>query len=199
MSTHHAGRPWRQMAGHLGVPGAAAVGLGLLLTWGWLVWLPSVHDELAQARDQAATLRQQLQEGADRRKNPAPGEPSLGADALWQDLWASLPMAAEATQQQARLLAAAASRGVAIQSVQYRGAALKGIPAMWRQQVNLPVEAPYPAVRAWLGWILQQPGMSLDALDIVRTDPMSDVVKARVQVSCWWRLDLADANSAGTP
>lgn len=198
MSARQAASPWRQTAGRLGVPGLAGVSLGLLVGWGWLVWLPSAQAELTQAQDRAAMLRRQLQAGADPRTTAMPGGTEQAADALWPGLWASLPPAADATQRQGRLLDAAASRGLMIQTVQYRGAALKGLPAVWRQQVSLPVEAPYPAVRAWLGWILQQPALSLDAVDIARSDPMSEVVKARVQVSFWWRMDLPTAAATTT-
>ncbi|RZL11475.1 MAG: hypothetical protein EOP40_02465 [Rubrivivax sp.] len=182
---------WRRMAASLGMPGLMGLSLGLAVAWGWLVWWPGLQSELADAQDEAIHLRQQLVAGAGRPGTSASTDPHEGAEATWQALWAGLPRADEATSRQGGVLAAAASQGISIQTVQYRGALPKALPGLWRQQMSLPLEAPYPALRAWLGWLLQQPAISVDAVDIARTDPMSDAVKARVQVSLWWRTEAS--------
>lgn len=181
---------WREGGQRLlrsaGVPGLVALGLGLAVAWGWGIWLPALQAELVDAQDQVAQLRQRLKAGVDPARH-ADVHQADGAEATWQALWASLPTAADAMHRQGALLSAATSQGLSIESVQYRGSATQALPGLWRQQVSLPLEAPYPAIRAWLGWVLQQPALSVDALDIARTDPMSEAVKARVQLSLWWR------------
>lgn len=195
MSAMQSAVRWRRVAHSLGVPGLMGVGLGLAVAWGWLVWLPGVQSGLADARDEATHLRQQLSAEAGRPGGLAATDPREEAEAAWQALWASLPGADEATGRQGGLLAAAAAQGITIQTVQYRGATPKALPGLWRQQMSLPLQAPYPALRAWLGWILQQPAISVDAVDIARTDPMSDAVQARVQLSLWWRTEASSTRA----
>jgi hypothetical protein len=178
-----------------GLPGMLALALGLAALCGWLVWLPQQHAELAEQQDRIAHLRSQL--AAATRPTPASLLPAPGAakgptaqdlQPTWDRLWGSLPDAVDATRLQSDLLAMAGERGVAVQTVQYRGAPLKGQPRLWRQQISLPVETSYPALREWLQWMLQQPAISVDGLDVSRTDVMGDRLKARVQVSLWWRM-----------
>ncbi len=83
-------------------------------------------------------------------------------------------------------MASARERGLALTTVQFNGAA-QGTTGLWRQRLVLPVEGRYADVRSWLGQLLGEPALSLDALDIQRTDVMSDTVKAKVSVSLWWR------------
>ena len=70
-------------------------------------------------------------------------------------------------------------------------AAEHGAPAapstLWREQLQMPVQTTYTNLRAWLQSLQQQPALSIDALDIERTDPMSEQVKAQISVSLWWR------------
>lgn len=189
--THRA--RWRRLASLFGVPGLMGLTLGAVALWGWLAWLPQVQVDLADQQDQVAHLRQQLTSAGQASvslgsaQGMAPGLSAEEADDLWRRLWASLPDATSAVALQGDLLAAAASSGAAVQAVQYRGAAMKGLPGLWRQQLVIPMELPYPALRTWLGWLLQQPAVSVDAVDIARSDPMGEVVRARVQISVWWR------------
>ena len=153
---------------------------------------PALDEDEAQALH----LRGQLQSGAaaltsakaDVRSAPVLDEltPALLRD-TWGRTWASLPPKVDAVARQGVVLSQAGTLGVTVPTVQYRGGALASLPSVWRQQMILPVEASYPALRAWLGTVLQDKAISLDALDVVRADPMSDQVKARVALSVWWR------------
>ena len=182
----------RQMASRLGVPGA----LGLVLVLGsagtWWTSAPARRAELDALQDQVTQLRQQLQAGASSAgsgQKVARAVPlAVQAQAAWQALWRALPSQAQAAGMQTDVMNLARAQGLSIQSVQYGGGGLKALPGVWRQQMSLPVEAPYPVLRAWLAQLQRQPALSIDALDISRADPMSEQVKAKVSLSLWWRL-----------
>lgn len=198
----------QRLAGMLGVPGFIGLALCLTAALAWGVWLPQAQAELDQQQEQIELLRSQLKAATAaqaRATDPAgrqdrkavdaveadqadgPDEAAAQARAAWQHLWAALPDKAQADRTQVALLDAARMRGMQTSSVQFKGEVLKGLPVVWRQQINLPVEAPYPALRAWLAYLQAQPALSIDAIDVGRSEVMSDVVKARVQVSLWRR------------
>lgn len=180
----------------LGWPGL--VGLLMLGIAAWASWqvMPAMQAELDESEAQALHLRGQLQSAAKAlaasrepvSRIPVIDEltPALLRD-TWGRTWASLPPKADAVARQGAVLSQAGTLGVTVPTVQYRGGALVSLPSVWRQQMVLPVEASYPALRAWLGAVLQDKAISLDALDVVRADPMSDQIKARVALSVWWR------------
>lgn len=183
--------------GQLGWPGLT--GLLMLAVTAWGVWqvLPASQASLEDDEAQVVHLRRQLlvlSQAAEARQRPQQARlpvedettPALVRD-TWARAWAALPTRADAVARQGAVLAQAGTLGVVVPTVQYRGAALNTLPSVWRQQMVLPVEAPYPALRSWLGAVLQDRAVSLDALDVVRTDPMGDQVKARVALSVWWR------------
>jgi hypothetical protein len=180
----------------LGWPGL--VGLLMLGIAAWAAWqvMPAMRADLDESEVQALHLRGHLLAGAKAlavskasvSSAPVIDEltPALLRD-TWGRTWASLPPKADAVARQGVVLSQASTLGVTVPTVQYRGGALTSLPSVWRQQMVLPVEASYPALRAWLGAVLQDKAISLDALDVVRSDPMSDQVKARVALSVWWR------------
>ena len=95
---------------------------------------------------------------------------------------------------QNEVLSAAADRGLAVSAVQYRGTpeawslpAVQEGQVLWRQRLAMPVEGRYPALHAWLAHLLAQRALALDALQIERQEPGSDRVKARVEISLYWR------------
>lgn len=184
-------RRWQGPAARMGWPGLLGACLGVLAVWGWTVWLPEMEAELAEQQAQITHLRAQLTQAAVRE--PDGDQPLVVSvsrpEPLWQSLWSRLPAAKQSQGLQQDLLAAASRHGLAMSAVQFRGAPVPGVPRLWRQQLTVPVEASYPALRGWLGWVLQQPAMSLDQLDIARSDVMSDRVQAKVSVSVWWRTD----------
>src|SRR3990167_9518114 len=94
---------------------------------------------------------------------------------------------------QVDVLESAQRAGMSMGAVEFSGDVLKNMPSVWRQKVILPVQAPYPVLRAWLFKLLQYPTLSIDALDISRTDVRSDVVKARVVISLWWRHPMGES------
>ena len=184
----------RAVSRRMGLPGWLGLGLCAISLWAVLDWLPLEREALAEQQEQVAHTRRQLQSQTptapgDRVAGDAAGEAAALAEAgqAWARVWGGLPARARATELQAAVLASARQHGVAVASVQYSGAPARGLPSLWRQQLVLPVEAGYPALRAWLGVLLSEPALSLDALEISRADPMADAVKARVAVSLWWR------------
>lgn len=187
---------WLARLGWPGLTGLLMLGIALLGHW---QVMPEMQAALDEDEAQALHLRGQLQSGAAAlmsakasvRSAPVADEltPALLRD-TWGRTWASLPPRAEAVARQGAVLTQASTLGVVVPTVQYRGGALPSLPSVWRQQMVLPVEASYPALRAWLGAVLQDKAISLDALDVVRSDPMNDQVKARVALSVWWREDV---------
>ena len=186
----------------LGWPGLVGLLMGAAGAWGgWQVlpaWRASVDEDEAQVVHLRRQLQRQVPQGNEASAarvsaEPNPPKPDEITPALvrdtWSRTWAALPKRADAVARQATVLALAGERGVAVPTVQYRGGALSTLPSVWRQQMVLPVEAPYPALRAWLGAVLQDRAVSLDALEVVRADPMGEQVKARVALSVWWRQE----------
>lgn len=183
--------------GQLGWPGLT--GLLMLAVTAWGAWqvLPASQASLEDDEAQIVHLRRQLlalSQAAEARQRPQQARQPVADEATpalvrdtWARTWAALPTRADAVARQGAVLAQAGTLGVVVPTVQYRGAVLNTLPSVWRQQMVLPVEAPYPALRSWLGAVLQDRAVSLDALDVVRTDPMGDQVKARVALSVWWR------------
>ena len=186
----------------LGWPGLVGLLMGAAGTWGAWQVLPAWRASVDEDEAQVTHLRRQLQRqalpsaGADAARAGAepkvtkPDEitPALVRD-TWSRTWAALPTRFDAVARQGAVLSLAGERGVAVPTVQYRGGPLNALPSVWRQQMVLPVEAPYPALRAWLGAVLQDRAISLDALEVVRADPMGEQVKARIALSVWWRQE----------
>jgi hypothetical protein len=167
----------------LGLPGL--LGLALLGGAAWVhwAWLPRQQAQADALASKARQLRHELLADADK----GPAKPVLTPDAAWQAVWQSLPVSAQRTALQSDVLASAKVRGLSLAAVQFKGAP-EGPAGLWRQRLVVPVEGPYTEVHGWVGQLLSQPALSLDALDIQRGDAMSDHVKARVSVSLWWRM-----------
>lgn len=193
---------WRRVSGQLGMPGCLGLCIALGACLAWWGWLPEAQAQWDDQKAQLSLLRLRLQAGTHATgagvssTSPAgrPAQVLVEGQQTWQALWQTLPTQAGGADLQVEILALARAQGVQAQSVQYKGAAFKGLPSVWRQQISLPVEAPYPALRAWLAQMQGRPAISIDALEIGRADPMSDQVKARVALSVWWRvLDAPEA------
>ena len=58
---------------------------------------------------------------------------------------------------------------------------------LWRQRMVMPVSGTYPAMKAWMAQLIQEPALSIDELSLQRSDAASDQLQARVAVSLWWR------------
>ncbi|RZI84068.1 MAG: hypothetical protein EOP38_10335 [Rubrivivax sp.] len=166
----------------LGLPGL--VGLLMLggAAWTEWSWLPS---QRMQADVLASKARQLRHEMLVAHEAGAKGQ-VLTPDAAWQALRQSLPDSTQRTALQTEVLASARAQGLTLAAVQFKGGP-EGPAGLWRQRMVMPVEGKYAGVRAWVGQMLSQPALSLDALDIQRSDVMGDKVKARVSVSLWWR------------
>jgi hypothetical protein len=169
-----------QLLKRLGLPGL----LGIVLLGGaaWVnwSWLPQQQAQADALASKARQLRHDLLAGAAR---PAR---ATTPDAAWQSLRQSLPVFTQRTQLQSEILASARRLDLSLKAVQFKGG-LEGATGLWRQRLVMPVEGRYVDVRAWVGQLLSQHALSLDALDIQHSDVMSDTVKARVSVSLWWR------------
>ncbi|MDE2401305.1 MAG: hypothetical protein KGL90_06540 [Burkholderiales bacterium] len=174
----------RQLLQRLGLPGLLGLIMMALAAWTHIGWLPTQQAEADAVASQARRLRHELL-GANAAAR-SPQDKAMTPETAWPTLWQALPTAAQRTRLQADVLDRARTLGLNVTAVQYRGGA-DGVPHLWRQRMVMPVEGPYPVVRAWLAQLLSEPSLSLDALDIQRPDVMSDSVKARVSVSLWWR------------
>jgi hypothetical protein len=183
---------WATGLAMLGLPGW--LGVALLAAAAWCYWgeAPVAQQALLAQQDDTARLREQLTRASASPDDQRPADAqALSPEAAWQVLWQRLPQAEAGVRMQAALLASARQHGVQLGTVQFQGDVLPGMPGVWRQRMTLPVQAPYPALRAWINQVLQASAggatVSLDALAVNRTDVMSDVVKARVVWSLWWR------------
>lgn len=169
----------------LGLPGLLGLAMLAASAWGHWVWLP---EQQAQADMQASRARQLRHELlATNAKEKGAEAPVLTPDAAWQSLWTRLPEADQRAALQSQVLTSARDRGLKLAAVQFKGGP-EGPPGLWRQRLTMPVEGRYADIRAWLSLLLGEPALSLDALDLQRTDVMGDLVKARVSVSLWWRM-----------
>ncbi len=181
----------------LGWPGVIGAALLFACAWFTQLELPRRHEALAQAESDVRRLRH----GLIARATPGSAVASE-ADRLnepskaWASLWSSLSDEGQRMARQARVLDSAAQVGVPLQSVQWQGEAVKWLaPAgadsttsgLWRQRMTMPVQAPYPALRTWLDRLQREPGLTVDAIDIQRSDVQSDQVRAQVSLSLWWR------------
>lgn len=192
---------WLRQLGWPGVIGALA-----LLAAAWFIGLalPQQQALLDQTESDARRLRHGLklkaeaqrlaQEAASRATERGLVDQNADTRALWSGLWRDLPDASQSLSLQRAVLQSAQDAGVSLAGVQWRGEDASWIDAahpqtLWRQRLVMPVQTSYPALRTWLSLLLRQPSLSLDSLDIVRVDPMSDEVKAQVTVSLWWRQD----------
>ncbi|RZL00972.1 MAG: hypothetical protein EOP36_13435 [Rubrivivax sp.] len=180
---------WSTLHKRLGLPGW--IGLVLLAGAAWLhwSWLPTRATQADTLASQARRVRHELL--AD-QTTQAKAQPDLTPEAAWQALQQGLPSFEQRTALQETVLSSALTSGLSLSAVQFNGTA-PGMPGLWRQRLTLPVEGRYDDVRGWLAKLLAQPALSLDALDIQRSDVMSDAVKARISVSLWWRT------TGGTP
>ena len=192
--THQA----RYLAGQLGVPGWVGLVLCIGAAAAWSGLLPQARSEVDDQKQRAMLLREQLGRGSTVAQGASSPELPVAkrAQDAWAHWWRALPDREQGMRMQADVLAAAKAHGVLTQSVQFQGAPMKALPMVWRQQMSLPAEGSYPALRAWLAQLNSQKALSIDSLDINRADPMSDQVKARVTVSLWWRVP---ALPGGTP
>lgn len=199
--------PWLHAARRCGLAGL--MGLALLggAAWAHWAWLPAQRAEVDQLASQVRRTRHELLAASappsspqDALKQPAVGSPQQA----WQGLWQSLPTSDERVALQAQVLDKAKAHGLGISAVQYQGSrqtwAAQAQTVLWRQRMVMPVEGGHAAVHAWLADLLKEPSLSIDSVELQRSDVMSDQVKARVSVSLWWRrLDKPAAQAQGSP
>lgn len=188
----------------LGWPGLCGLALLALAAWVHHAWVPAQTEAVAQTESQARRLRHALRERAEaqaaaqRAATEAAAQaridPQAGPRELWSLLWQALPEADARWRLQQHVLSTAREAAVPLGTVQWRGdwepwtdpAHPQGL---WRQRMSLPVQLPYPVLRTWLSLLLREPALTLDAIEVQRTDPLSPEVKAQVSVSLWWRQE----------
>jgi len=98
----------------------------------------------------------------------------------------NLPDSAQALQSLEFIHRAAARHGLALPSAQYQAtqATRDAAGAFKKYAMVMPVQASYPALRAWLAEILNnQPALSLDDLSLQRSSTDTDVLEARVRLT----------------
>jgi hypothetical protein len=174
---------WSTLLRRMGLPGL--LGLCLLAGAAWLhwAWMPRQQVQTDDLGSQTRRLRHELLAAS---AAPAASVAQLTPETAWSALVSGLPDATQRLRLQSQVMDSARTKGLTMAAVQFKGGQ-DGVPGVWRQRVVVPVEGRYSDVRAWVADLLREPALSLDALDIQRTDVMSDAVKARVSVSLWWR------------
>jgi len=192
---------WAALLGWPGWMGLLMLGMAAAL---YLAWLPALQAEHEEATTQVEHQRKQLKQLSERMAQ-ADVSKAGGTDAqastrlplpesaeqAWALLWPMLPERRQMLARQTAILKSAELQGIKMESVQFQGAPLKALPQVWRQQISLPVQAPYVALATWLTQLRSLQGLSIDTLEISRDDVMSDQVKGRVGVSIWMRPDAA--------
>lgn len=200
---------WRHGAARLGLPGWVGIGLLAFTAWGEWVEAPAIRQETASLhRSWQARTRELSQLRADPRQAVAVS-PQQALDAIYGRL---VPHDGRSAAL-AALLSQAQAAGLQVQAVSYRaqeyraqaarahgpspGSSADGLPGVVRHEVALPVRGPYPALREWLAQSLgTQPALSLDALQIKRSDALADTVDARISLSLWVREGRDQAGGA---
>lgn len=161
----------RQWARSLGVAGLA--GLGLLAAAQLLqaMAVGSAHDSIAAQQARLAELRHAA---AIRAAEPAP-QPVNPLSAL--------PPTGAASQQIGELEQLARAHGLDLPRGQYSVAPLAGT-SLQRWQLVLPVDAPYPALHAFLAAALERlPNLTLDEFKLRREDIESVELQAELRLS----------------
>lgn len=185
-----------KLAREMGLPGLIGVVLLMAAAWGQWQWVPQQQTALDDLSSQVRHLRHDLQSTIAQEPNDRPRSAwdvrGLAPEAAWQAVWDALPDAAERIHLLGAVTTSAAKLGVQPPSIQYQGKtepwSMHGGQALWRQRMTMPIEGRYGDVRAWLGTLLMQPDLSLDAMDLARSDTTSDVVKGQISLSLWWRV-----------
>lgn len=178
----------------LGLPGL----LGLLAMAGALWWQQAstgLQADTDAALHEADRLRSVLRQVSfDRRQaESADATPSMTPAVAWQTLWQRLPAGGQRMALQSQVWRSAQAVGLNLPSLQVQTQRETWVPTtaeghgLWRQRMQLPVEGSYDTVRAWVQALQQVPGLGIDGLDVQRPDPRSEVVKAQVRLSLWWR------------
>jgi hypothetical protein len=161
----------RQWARHLGAGGL--VGLGLLAA-ALLLHVFQVESLQQTARAQQAKLAELRRAAVRREATPAP--PPLNPLAL-------LPPTGEASKLIGDLERLARAHGLALPRGQYSVSPLTGT-SLQRWQLVLPVEAPYPALHAFLATALERlPNLTLDELKLKRDRIESTELQAELRLS----------------
>lgn len=195
---------WGRHVRALGLPGLLGVLLAGGSAWVLVAWVPERQEQVQMLASQVRQLRHELQSGS----SPGSGHAAKGGtvsdvspvapDQAWQSVWDALPVDSQRLEILKRVTSSAAKMGVSSQSIQYQGAledwSVHAGQALWRQRLTLPVQGRYGDVRAWIGTLLSRSYVSLDTLDIQRSDTTSDQVSGRISLSLWWRVD-----QGGTP
>lgn len=180
-------RTWQRF----GVAGLLGTLLLVGAAWAHFVWLPRQQAHIDDLGSQARRTRHELQAAV--QPTQAGSQPMVERtpEQAWQGLWQTLPGADQRVALQSQVLVLARQQGLAIDAVQYTGSkqtwAAQAGSVLWRQRMVMPVQGDYRALRNWLAQMLKEPALSIDSLDLQRSDVMSDQVKARVAVSLWWR------------
>jgi hypothetical protein len=151
----------------LGAPGIAGVGLLLFC-------LAFYAGAILPARDEVARL------DAERMRLSAAAKGNLGAAAP-EAARAGLPSLSQAPELLKRIDALAARHGVAVERGSYQ---LKGREGPRRLEVDLPLKAAYPSLRAFVREALTlSPGAALEEIALQRAQATEPQVDAQVRLS----------------
>ncbi len=165
---------WLAYAAHrIGAPGLLGLTLLTAAALGWPMLTLPLHDRAASAHAEAARRAALPREAA-----PQPPQRVPQAD---------LPPAGEAPRVLARLFAAAARAGLALDQGQYRGER-DAAADIARMRIHLPLEGDYPALRGFIAEALAgNPGLALESLSLARKDMTSASVRAELRFALYLR------------
>ena len=168
----------------------------VLLRWGWasyvsaglLIAALAVHyfGVVVPTAEIARLRSAQAADFAKRQSAALAPDPKAIESQRAANFQSSLPDSAQALQSLEFIHRAAARHGVALPSAQYQATQTTRDAARTfkKYAMVMPVQANYPALRAWLAEILNnQPALSLDDLSLQRSSTDTDVLEARVRLT----------------
>lgn len=156
--------------------------LGVLLM---LLAVALVHWGADGARAQADALRASL--ASERERAARQPDPGAEQASRLEGLQRQLPDAAAALEAVRLIHRSAAEHGVTLATGEYR-LVREGGTRLQRYQITLPADGDYPALRAWLGDVLNRlPSIALDDLSLSRGAVGEARVEARVRWSFYLR------------
>jgi hypothetical protein len=159
---------WSRRLGTTGLIGLALLAAALLLQW---IQVASLQQTVLAQRETLSSLR--LTAAA---HNTAPAPAPLNPLAL-------LPPTGEASQLIGELEQLAHQHGISLPRGQYSVSPLAGT-TLARWQLMLPVEAPYPALHAFLAASLERlPNLTLDELKLKRERIETSELQAELRLS----------------
>jgi Tfp pilus assembly protein PilO len=173
----------------LGRPGVAGIALVVCAAAAWLSAIRPAMEERDLLRLEVEKLERRTRGAAATAERP-PGAPEQLAT-----FYAFFPPAASTPEWLAKIHAAAAAKGLALASGEYK-VSKAGSARLARYQVTLPVQGTYPQIRGFIGAVLAEvPAAVIDEVSLKRESVESAKLEARIRITLY--LGAPPAREAG--